>query len=548
MSKSDYEWLKKHKSQLPPAELFDGPQRVKLSNKKLYSDGYGHKKTMLAWWLDATNRAGWNESDTDLDVERAAEELQAHWTDTIEEFSGSSFDLREREENLADHHDQEYWDEHAAAWRNPLPVALDFPERFHGPEANSYRGEYRPDRPHIPPTGGQPRWLPPIQGDGRPNIPDVHYDGPVRERATHRYTVTTATFSAWPDWRTPGKFGLSVYLQGRQEWAKSTYTVFIPSRQLDENDGLWSPTGPRATHREGFSGKERYRAHRELYPLAGPQQINTGRIGQHHPFVKEARRTLEAKMGHECDGLLCTVCEEYRSMRMWVGPWQRRNTYHPTDSTVKAWLREVKKKGFVIPRGVRNEPGKKPWVLTARLWRGLRMGDYLYDKDGRTASDPWKARNQQEDYRVTIEGPRRKLYSWQMGIPSELRFIADWKCVLYRNRRLEIYSDWTLRKFDEPVVVVPDYKLHLSWAEIMDLEGCSKRTAFRRLKANPEKYRIKGPKIERTRTPEACWRGYHAAVEDFIFYGGAREQTSWPSSERAENYRLSLPKGMKKRP
>ena len=94
----------------------------------------------------------------------------------------------------------------------------------------------------------------------------------------------------------------------------------------------------------------------------------------------------------------------------------------------------------------------------------------------------------------TVErtGRRFQLRSWINGIEQPPIYAKPWELVDFKPKRrgeldskVKRYLDYTFVKRErsrKADAKVPGYKKHVSWREVMAYLGCSRRTAFRKIK------------------------------------------------------------------
>jgi hypothetical protein len=108
---------------------------------------------------------------------------------------------------------------------------------------------------------------------------------------------------------------------------------------------------------------------------------------------------------------------------------------------------------------------------------------------------------------VDAERRRFQLRSWQNGIPQPHKYARAWELWDFKAKRngeqdtkWKVYLDYTFVTREKPrekSTKIPGYKQHDSWRVVMDYLGCSRRTAFRKIK---EGFRI--PTVESTAIEE----------------------------------------------
>lgn len=334
-------------------------------------------------------------------------------------------------------------------------------------------------------------------------------------------------------------FGMAVYLQNRLplwEWAKTKYVEVHHRNMMDESDGRWSPAGPLTYGPAGHSNKERYRAHRLLYPLTGPHEISTV---NNKTWVRpqEPEPVAEWRMGHKCRDKKCKRCARYKAP--WVAAWLPSRGVFPWRASGRA------SSPFVFRWARICDQVGHPVGLTLALRRLLFMND-------RVVTDPYREKAHHEFAHSDENGLRVELEYRSFRSEWGVAYAKPWECYdhrfVARRRRAAVdrvvrnddgsYNtevdsdgnsdaagslmtmkwktvlDWTFVKRDRKLKELPPaYQLHDSWQDIrkyfIELEGrCSRATAFRKLK---EGFRIPRPepvkKIEYAHNRRLWWYG-----------------------------------------
>jgi hypothetical protein len=298
-------------------------------------------------------------------------------------------------------------------------------------------------------------------------------------------------------------FGMTVYLQNRLklwEWAKTTYTTVFYQDRLQDCDSYWFPYGPRSLYREGFSNKERYRAHRLLYPLTGPEKISTGQIPHHEPFPRERHHTLAGhgaeKITHHCPDE-CTCDLDWRIWQNWR-PWQEPSGGWSGDWELERWepLRLHGKLTLYLKRLLWEYKGTEP-QMPGSIYKDWRSVNYFRLSNGKErlcmgkytdlevkGGQSWWVRYWEKYFHTAkvrqIEDSPGDFFSAANVLQHLDVIVVASPSRNYIGVCCDLDQTTIRRKTREKKV--PGYKLHDSAADVMKYLGCSRATAFRRIK------------------------------------------------------------------
>jgi len=181
---------------------------------------------------------------------------------------------------------------------------------------------------------------------------------------------------------------------------------------------------------------------------------------------------------HDCsviERMTGNPCECREDWRQYTGlrPWQ-----NPPEELVNDWVLRFT-----------SEPDEIPLALTIHLKRILKTFGATYPRDGLKGYKDYPEIPYFQE-RVEAERRRFQLRSWINGAEQPPTYAKPWELVDFKPKRrgeldskVKRYLDYTFVKREKPrEVKEPGYKQHDSWRDVMAYLGCSRRTAFRKIK------------------------------------------------------------------
>ena len=189
----------------------------------------------------------------------------------------------------------------------------------------------------------------------------------------------------------------------------------------------------------------------------------------HDIEIKHRCIEIERLTGRPCE------CREDADQFRHRRPWQ-----NPPEEMIREWIRRFG-----------NQPVVVGLALKRLLWVHRSVAPSL-------SANPYNEKPLHFQRRVDAEQRRFQLRSWINGVEQPPKYAKAYECWDFKAKRRgkkdtkwKVNLDYTIVTREKPrEKKEPGYKKHDSWREIMAYLGCSRRTAFRKIKEGfciPEK-------------------------------------------------------------